>query len=673
MEVPIEEGRESASDSRKGRNPTAGNVGTRQQEKSESETGTVLKSDSTHTGNFMNSLRKKVLYTSGLIATGLILGWLLFSGPSGGGESNHVEHNHLDREELDRHIQDAHTDDEGEIIYTCSMHPQIRENEPGNCPICGMELIPVSSQESGVVEDDYSMVMTASAVKLADIRTTPVVRDIPQRELDLPGRIRVDERNLTRVTAHFPGRIRDLRVDFTGAPIRQGEVMATIYSPELITAQRELLEAERQRDRNPRLYEAARQKFRLWEFTDAQIREIEEMGEVRNELEILSPADGYVMSRNIAREQHVEEGSVLFEVASLDPVRVVPEAYEEDIEWVTAGDTLGFHTRSNPARSYVATVYYIYPFVDSQTRTVSVRADLANSESLLKPDMLVRARLESHMEREKLLVPSSAVLWTGPRSLLYVRDTTSDVPRFEVREVELGSRSGAFYIIEAGVNEGEEVVVNGAFRIDSEMQLADRFSMMNRQPGSGAVPVHDHGVMNGDDRQSGFQGTTGAGHTDHPVEDASRSEALDGVTEEFQEDFMVFLDSYLQAKEALIASDREGARRSFHQMNGQLEGIGERRMQADAHVQWMEYHDAIGKILAEIRIEDNLAGMRADFVALSGLLIDAVYDYGIPGVIYHQYCPMEDASWLSRDDQIENPYSPETMPTCGELIERIDL
>src|SRR5690625_5416288 len=83
----------------------------------------------------MNSLRKKVLYTSGLIATGLILGWLLFSGPSGGGESNHVEHNHLDREELDRHIQDAHTDDEGEIIYTCSMHPQIRENEPGNCPI----------------------------------------------------------------------------------------------------------------------------------------------------------------------------------------------------------------------------------------------------------------------------------------------------------------------------------------------------------------------------------------------------------------------------------------------------------------------------------------------------------------------------------------------------------
>src|SRR5690625_2598678 len=111
----------------------------------------------------------------------------------------------------------------------------------------------------------------------------------------------------------------------------------------------------------------------------------------------------------------------------------------------------------------------------------------------------------------------------------------------------------------------------------------------------------------------------------------------------------------------------------FHQMNGQLEGIGERRMQADAHVQWMEYHDAIGKILAEIRIEDNLAGMRADFVALSGLLIDAVYDYGIPGVIYHQYCPMEDASWLSRDDQIENPYSPETMPTCGELIERIDL
>ncbi|MEX2574559.1 MAG: efflux RND transporter periplasmic adaptor subunit [Balneolaceae bacterium] len=440
----------------------------------------------------MNITNQKILSATGLILAGLLIGRLLFSGPS----AQNGDPGQLNREEMNEHVREDHTNEEGDIVYTCSMHPQVRESEPGNCPICGMELIPVSPSAPEAAEDDssdeYSMVMTAPAARLADIRTTPAVRSVPHKELNLPGRIRVDERRTTRVTTHFSGRIRDLKIDFTGAPVRQGEPVATIYSPELVSAQRELLEAARQKDRNPRLYESVREKFRLWEFTDEQIREIEDRGEVQTELEILSPAGGYVARRNIAEEQHVSEGTVILEVASLDRIWVVLEAYEEDLDWISEGDTFHFTTRSDPGQSYKATVSFIDPVVDSSSRTVGVRADMDNAGGKLKPGMLVRARMESRMDRDELMVPSSSVLWTGKRSLVYVRDTTSEIPRFEARLVELGPRSGDFHVIEDGLEEGEEVVFHGAFRVDSEMQLEGRFSMMNRKPGTDAVPVHDH-------------------------------------------------------------------------------------------------------------------------------------------------------------------------------------
>lgn len=616
----------------------------------------------------MNMINKQLLYGTGLLLTGLLTGWLLFSGSSG--DNGHTGHNLLSQHEMEQHVQDAHADENGEIVWTCSMHPQIRESEPGNCPICGMELIPARSQGTEADEDNYSMVMTASAVRLAGIQTTPVIQAVPQRILDLPGRIRVDERRITRVTAHFPGRVRDLNVNFTGAMIRKGEPMATIYSPELITAQRELLEAARQKEHNPRLYESARQKFRLWEFTDEQIQEIEESGTVQNELEILSPADGYVLRRNIAEEQHVTEGTVIYEVANLDKVWVVLEAYEEDVHWIQPGDSITFRTRSNPAQQHGATVDWIDPVVDPVTRTVGVRADLVNPGYQLKPDMLVRGRLYSKMESEKLLVPASSVLWTGPRSLVYVKDTSVDIPRFEAREVVLGIRAGDHFVIEEGVNEGEEVVFHGNFRIDSEMQLADRFSMMNREPGSGAVPVHDHGGMEMDDLD---------GHSNDEVEKLQEmgahdhTDAIDGATDSFREDFKALLAHYLDGKEALFESDTDALIAAFQQAGETLKSIGIHRMEGDAHVRWMEQYEAIEGHVNQIMETESKESWHEGFSLLSNVLIEAVNNYEVPGVVYHQYCPMVDANWLSRVEQIKNPYSPDTMPNCGVVIKKIEL
>lgn len=609
----------------------------------------------------MNITKKQLIYSSGLLLAGLLLGWLIFgnsSDPNSGGQ--------LNPEEMDQHVQDTHTNEDGEIIWTCSMHPQIRESEPGNCPICGMELIPARSQDAEAREDDYSMVMTASAARLADIQTTPVVRDTPQKELDLPGRIKVDERQITRVTTHFPGRIRDLKVDFTGAQIHKGEVMATIYSPELIAAQRELLEAARQKERNPRLYESTRQKFRLWEFTDEQIQAIEERGTVQNELEILSPVDGYVLSRNIAEEQHVMEGTVIYEVANLDRIWVVLEAYEDDVFWIQPGHSITFQTRNNPGQHYEATVNWIDPVVDSRKRTVGVRADLANPGNQLKPDMLVRGNLHAAMDTEKLMVPVSSVLWTGPRSLLYIKDSTAEVPRFEVREVELGVRAGDYYVIEDGVEEGEEVVFHGAFRIDSEMQLADRFSMMNREPGRGAIRLHDHGDMEMNDTDMDEM------EAQQEMDTHDHTGEIVGATDDFREDFNALLAHYLDGKEALFESDMDAVSEAFQQASEELESIGMHRMGGDAHVQWMEQYEAIEGHLNHILESENIESRREEFALLSHVLIEAVNNYQIPGVIYHQYCPMVDANWLSREEQIQNPFAPDTMPSCGEVIEKIE-
>ncbi len=588
----------------------------------------------------MNTTKTQILTYATILLGGIILGWLIF-----GGSHDHGEHNAHDHEM---------TTENGEEVWTCSMHPSVRSDEPGSCPICGMDLIPASSEER---EDDFTMVMTEAAIQLANIQTTPVIRGVPQKEITLPGRIAVDERRISYVTAHFEGRIHDVKIDFTGAPIRQGEVMATIYSQEVVSSQRELLEAYRNRDRNPGMYESAVRKFRLWEFTDEQIQGIIERGEIQTHMEILSPVDGFVMVRNVVDDQHVLEGAVIYEVANLDHLWVTLEAYEEDFEWISVGDTIEFRTRSNPGRTYEASVDFIDPTFNPQSRTIRIRADIANSDHRLRPDMLVTGTLQSSGREEKLMVPVSAVLWTGPRSLVYVKDESGDVPQFRVHEVELGQRAGDYYVVEDGLSGDEQVVFHGAFRIDSEMQLADRFSMMNRQPGTGAVPAgHQHGER--EDRTIEF-------------EDLS-----EGVSDDFRSEFTEMVRVYLELKDALVESDFDEASRLSAGLKSELESIGEHRNQGDAHVAWMESYSNLLGHLRPMANTGDIEEIRSQFRYVSDLLVQAVKSFGIEGVVYHQYCPMafddEGGYWLSSEEQIQNPYLPETMLMCGEVIERLE-
>lgn len=572
----------------------------------------------------MNFSKQQIFYGAGFLLAGLLLGWILFSGS---GESHNGFEN-LSEAELEQHIEDSHTDEEGNVIYTCSMHPSVRQNEPGNCPICGMELIPVDVLGEAE-EDEYSMIMTPASARLANIQTARVERRIPEKELHLPGRIQVDERRITKITAHFPARIIDAKVDFTGVPIRKGEVMATVYSSELISAQRELLEAARQKDRNPRLYEASRQKFKNWEFTEKQIDEIENRGEVQRELEISSPVDGYVLTRKITDEQHVQEGTVLYEVADLSRVWVMLEAYEEDLGWIDTGHSLTFHTRSNPGQTFEGVVSYIDPVVDSNSRTVGVRVDVKNTGLRLKPDMLVWGVLNAEADSKSLIIPATSVLWTGPRSLVYIQDISVDVPRFEVRQVELGPRTGDYYIVESGLEEGEKVVFHGNFRIDSEFQLADKFSMMNREPGSGARAGHNHGSEEVENQEMEQNADDHSGHGSH-------SEVL------MEEDIETLIPEYLKIRKALTNDDFEAAQ-------------------------------AYMEVFTDEDFSD-IEELRAEFKVISETLIDRIESEGYEGELFKLYCPMYDggSTWISDRKEIENPFYGDEMHNCGETVEGLN-
>ncbi len=419
----------------------------------------------------MKNLRTILIYISvGII--GILIGAFLFRGDS-------------KPQTLNEHILEAHTNEQGEIIYTCSMHPQIRQKEPGNCPICGMQLVPVDNPSSQASPND--LVMTQAAMKLAEIETTPVLKNKPISSIRLPGKVAVNQNKSSAITSHISGRITELYIDFEGDFVEAGERVASVYSPELIAAQQELFETAKYKEQNPVLYQAARKKLELWELPLSTINEIENGNTVMESVDIVSPVSGFVQQINVQRQQHVMAGSVMYKVADLSSVWVMFDAYESNVSVLKTGQQIHFSTTSYPGQVFTGIVDYIDPSLQNNSRSLKIRVEAENPQNRLKPNMLVEGVLNASVSEESLLlIPRSAILWTGIRSVVFVKKNDSTEPTFSAREIVLGERVGDQYVVLEGLEEGEEVVTNGTFKLDSAAQLADKLSMMNRNPGSGA-------------------------------------------------------------------------------------------------------------------------------------------------------------------------------------------
>ena len=445
-------------------------------------------------------------------------------------------------------IEDEHpgqqTTSSEKTIWTCSMHPQIRQPKPGKCPICFMDLVPVkvgSSAEAG----PRQLAVSEETAKLMEIETAAVQRKFVTVEVRMVGKIDFDETKVKNITAWVPGRIDRLYVDFTGITVNKGDHMVELYSPQLISAQAELLQASKAagsiNTESPDLIkkttsatlQAAREKLHLLGLTDQQINKIETSGKPDTHITIYSPISGVVTWKNATEGVYVETGTPIYTVADLSRLWVKLDAYESDLVWIRYGQEVEIITEAYPGEIFKGKITFIDPVLDDKTRTVKLRVNVDNSQGKLKPQMFVRAAVNSNVAEggkvmapemagkwicpmhpdivkdapgscdicgmalvtteslgyvkadttagAPLVIPASAPLITGKRAVVYVRLPNTKKPTYEGREITLGPRAADYYIVESGLAEGELVVTNGNFKIDSALQIQAKPSMMNPQ------------------------------------------------------------------------------------------------------------------------------------------------------------------------------------------------
>jgi membrane fusion protein, copper/silver efflux system len=372
----------------------------------------------------------------------------------------------------------APTEEAKSEIWTCSMHPQIQRSAPGKCPICGMDLIPLV--QNTAPDDSAAVHLTADAAELANIQTSVVSRQKPVKDVRLYGKVQADERLIQSQVAQIPGRIEKLLVNFTGEAVHRGQALALIYSPELITAQQELLEAAKSKEAQPEIYEAAKERLLQWKLTGNQIKAIEHSGKVQSSIAVASTTNGIVTARRVNTGDYVGQGSVLYEITDLSRVWVLFDAYETDLPFLNKGNQISFTIQALPETKFSEKIAFIDPVLDPLTRVAKVRVEISNPSGKLKPEMYATGIVASSLDtfRDQLVIPRSAVLWTGKRSIVYVKQPNSTEPIFKIREIELGPALGNSYVVTSGLDEGEEIVTQGAFSVDAAAQLEGKPSMM---------------------------------------------------------------------------------------------------------------------------------------------------------------------------------------------------
>lgn len=355
--------------------------------------------------------------------------------------------------------------------YTCSMHPTVHSHEPGKCPICSMDLTPVTREEeqAGVIH------VEESRRALLGIRTTKVERAPIDLTITAKGRLAVDETRLHEVTLKVGGYISDLRVNATGQSVTRGDTLFTLYSPELYAAEQEYLIARQNQDatingdttHSERLVRATETKLRLWGISDDQLAALAKAGEPIERVPFKSPASGVVIEKNVIDGAAVTMGQRLFRIADLGDIWVEADVYESDLPRITKGLPASITLDYLPGRTFDGKVAFIYPYLDPASRTGRVRIALPNKGLELKPDMYATVMFKLPLG-PRLVVPISAVVYTGPRRLVFV-DLGNGALR--PKEVTIGARSGDVVEITRGLNEGDTVVSSGNFLVAAESRV----------------------------------------------------------------------------------------------------------------------------------------------------------------------------------------------------------
>jgi len=468
------------------------------------------------------------------LALGVFAGRLLPSGSGAGGSSGSAQHAHADATSTSRPAPAG-------TVWTCSMHPQIRQAGPGECPLCGMDLIPTAA-----ADDDPQLSLSEEAQRVASIEVAPVVRRVLVHELRAVGRIEFAEPLVAYLSARVAARVERVYADFTGTAVAAGDHLVDLYSPELVLAQQELLVA------GPNAG-AARQKLLLLGVTEEQIEQVLAERRLSTVLTLHAPIGGTVIEKSVREQMYVEVGDPLYTIADLSTVWMFADIFEIDLPWVAVGQPVDVSLEGAPGERFAGTVAFIEPVVREATRTVRVRVNLPNPEGRLRPGMFAKAVIRAELGGDARRAPSPlAGKWTCPMHPDIARDEPGDCPlcgmdlqrvageasaaiapdaapvgllavptsavldsglrqivwlerkpgTYAAVEVRLGPRAGGYYPVLDGLDEGERVVVRGNFLIDSQAQIEGRPSLL--------LP---HGIQLPRDGDGGVSADAGEGDT----------------------------------------------------------------------------------------------------------------------------------------------------------------
>lgn len=604
-------------------------------------------------------------------------------------------------------------------VWTCSMHPNVQLPVSGQCPICFMDLIPLESESGSLQPNQLSM--SESAMKLASIETIPAAYGIAKMEIHLSGKVEYDESRIRNITAWVPGRLERMFVDYTGITVNKGDHMMELYSPEVYTAQEELIQARKlvesssgqsafgQKNVKATLA-ASREKLRLMGLLDKQIKKIESSESPTNLITVYSPMTGVVIQKNGVEGAYVKTGTNIYTIADLSRVWVIFDAYESDLPWLAFGQNITFSAEAIPGETFKGHIAFIDPVLDAKTRTVKVRMNVQNPDGLIKPGMFVQGTIQATLDgdgkainpelankwicpmhpevvrdqkgdcevcgmdlvksesmglintsgqkQENLLIPASAVLKTGNRAIVYVQIPGTD-PTFEGREVVLGSRVGDQYIVKYGLKEGELVVKKGNFKIDSAMQIAAKPSMMNPSGGPSGMG-HNHGGS-------------------MPSKQIQTMENYES-TAPFQKAKSLIIDAYFISQAALVKDDFKESKTALFAMNIVLSATIPKSfdLSEKATEKWNEIRDKLISDTEHAQHWKSIDEVRLSFngVSQSMLVLEQSFGHESEESYYEIFCPMAfnktGASWLSKEKDVNNPYFGASTLKCGEVKREFD-
>jgi len=525
-----------------------------------------------------------------------------------------------------------------------------------------------------------------------------VERKFVDAKIRLVGKIEYDETLVRSISSYVPGRIDRLFVNYTGIEVKQGDHLAEIYSPDLLTAQEELLEAARRvaksgdesstflRESDKRALESAREKLRLFGFSETQIGTIEKRGTPEDHMLITAPLGGVVVQKSLSEGDYVKTGSHIYTVADLTKVWVKLDAYESDLPWIHFGQHVDIQAEAYPGEHFDGVIAFIDPILDPVTRTVKIRVNVDNSDGRLKPGLFVRGTVHSKVAKggrvmnsdlagkwispmhpevvednagdcrvcgmelvraedlgyvsesddsaKPIVVPVTAVMKTGHRAIVYVAVPNAERPSFDGREIVLGPRAGAYYIVKSGLTEGERVVTNGNFNIDSALQIKAKPSMLSME---GETPEEGGDL-------------------------ATFRQALEPV-------YKIYFDTQKE-----LAGDKyQESKDAFQHMGHQIDGIDMTLLEGDAHDLWMRVSRQVKSASGDLANATDIEAVRKAFDVISDAFIDIEKRFGHNGAmaIIEVNCPMafdDGASWLQHVGIVSNPFLGADMPTCGNVI-----